>query len=371
MSNFKTKYFLLILVAFGILLFAGFSGTFPDQPKSGFRAMEGNLVTHYFEDKTDSLSGPELYELRNENGLPIWFGRHIFKDVCMTGECKMIRLWLFWDGAGNYLGMEIPENEPLTKSDHTEFEAADYAKLEDILRDTASILKKLSSDDLIIVPDSIDPFKAYEVDGYTAATQPALSEVVVKDAVYTCHTLWHTVYGPTRRAVSDILDEKISADYLSLLFQSENPALMAWAVSGVEKSPDLHEAFYPLVLSVISSEHSSLPDQALNYFIPSRLSGFDEQMNLAKIIPEVGVQKKYDIIWKLVETGNVHELVVLQLLQYFDNQEIGVGSLNLIYRLVLPEYISRNDEVRELLQKLSSHENAYIRNLTMKVLNRD
>jgi hypothetical protein len=129
-----------------------------------------------------------LFELQNENGLPIWFGRHIFKDVCISGECKMIRLWLFWDGAGNYLGLQIPEQEPLTKSDHTPFEPEDYDKLEDILRDTASILKDLKPEDLIIVPDTIDAYKAYEVDGYTAATQPALAEVMVKDAVYTCHT---------------------------------------------------------------------------------------------------------------------------------------------------------------------------------------
>ena len=56
-------------------------------PTNGFWAMEGTLVTHYFEDKTDSLSGPELFELQDENGLPIWFGRHIFKDVCISGKC--------------------------------------------------------------------------------------------------------------------------------------------------------------------------------------------------------------------------------------------------------------------------------------------
>jgi hypothetical protein len=198
----KIKYYLLFPVVFGMLLFGGFSPPFPERPQTGFWTMEGTLVTHFFEETTDSLSGPELFELQNEDGLPIWFGRHIFKDVCISGECKMIRLWLFWDGAGNYLGMQIPEEEPLTKSDHTEFEPEDYEKLGNILRDTASVLKGLKPEDLIIVPDSIDPYKAYEVDGYTAATQPALAEVVVKDAVYTCHTLWHTVYGPVQTKFS-------------------------------------------------------------------------------------------------------------------------------------------------------------------------
>jgi hypothetical protein len=39
--------------------------------------------------------------------------------------------------------------------------------------------------------------------------------------------------------------------------------------------------------------------------------------------------------------------------------------------MVLPDYVSHNDEIRGFLQKLAGHENAYIRNLTMKVLIRN
>ena len=118
----KTKDSFPVLAAMLLLLFPGFQNPFPERPQTGFWAMEGELVTHHFEEKADSLSGPELFELRDQSGLPVWFGRYIFKDVCISGECKMIRLWLFWDGAGNYLGMQVPEKEPLTKSDHTLFE---------------------------------------------------------------------------------------------------------------------------------------------------------------------------------------------------------------------------------------------------------
>ena len=101
----------------------------------------------------------------------------------------MIRLWIFWDGAGNYLGHQLHADKPLTKSDHTKFEATDYLKLDNILKDTTSVLKRLKQEQLIIMPDKPELLK---VDGYTAPTQPTLAEVVVKGAVYTCHTLWHT-----------------------------------------------------------------------------------------------------------------------------------------------------------------------------------
>jgi hypothetical protein len=362
------NYLMQAIAVILLLLCASFGGHQSNRQAKGFLNMKGILTIHSFTtDKIDSLSGQEILELQDTTGITLWFGRQIYKDVCMTGQCKMIRLWLFWDGAGNYLGFEVPDDEPFTKSDHTEFEIHDYDKLHTILSDTSSILKNLKTEDLTVEEKEKNP---YEVDGYTAATQPGIKEVVVKDAVYTCHTLWHTVYGPTRDEVLAILDERISEDYLRLLFNSGNPALMSRAISCVEKFPDFHRAFYPIILDAVLSEHPPLSEQALSYFMPSRLSGFDEQMQLANLIPGVGTQKKYDIIWKLVESGKVHEPVVLQLLKYFDNQEIGVGSLNLVYRMVSSEYINRDGEIKSLLQKLAGHENAYIRNLTLKVLNR-
>lgn len=357
-----------VIAAFLLLLMASFGSKQPERPSNSYLAMKGILTKHTFTaDLLDSLSGQEILELQDTTGITLWFGRQIYKDVCMTSQCKMIRLWLFWDGAGNYLGFQVPDDEPFTKSDHTEFETLDYDKLHAILADTSSILKNLKTEDLTVEEKEKNP---YEVDGYTAATQPGIKDVVVKDAVYTCHTLWHTVYGPSRGAVLAILEERISEDYLRLLFNSGNPSLVARAISCVEKRPDFHRVFYPMILDAVLSEHPPLSEQALNYFLPSQLSGYDEQMQLANLIPGVGAQKKYDIIWKLVESGKVHETVVLQLLKYFDSQEIGVGSLNLVYRMVSPEFFNRDGEIKSLLQKLAGHKNAYIRNLTLKVLNR-
>lgn len=361
------KYLLATLVAAGSLLLSGFSDTFPERPQTGYWAMEGTLITHHFEEKTDSLSGPELFELQDENGLPIWFGRHIFKDVCISGECKMIRLWLFWDGAGNYFGMQVPEQEPLTKSDHTEFEPADYEKLNNILRDTASILKTLKQDDLIIVPDSIDP---YEVDGYTAATQPTLAEVVVKDAVYTCHTLWHTVYGPVQTEIFNLLENYISKDFLSNMFESKKPEYISWAIKSVENHSEFHAGFYPEIMEYISSENAALANQALGYFRSELLADTTIQLQLVQVMEDENTDMsiKYEILWKLIGNGEVHAKAVLNLLELFAGQKIGVGAYNLILRLVSPEHVRENEQIAQLLTQLSENENGYVRNLTKRKL---
>jgi len=363
---FIKKYLLATLVGCGILL----SGTIPDRPQTGFWAMEGTLKTHIFEDKTDSLSGPELFELQDENGLPVWFGRHTFKDVCISGECKMIRLWMFWDGAGNYLGIQVPEEEPLTKSDHTPFEPEDYEKLEGILRDTASILKDLKQEDLIVVPDTIDPYMAYEVDGYTAATQPALAEVVVKDAVYSCHTLWHTVYGPVQTKIYRILENRLNNDFLGKIFQSKKPEYISWAIESIQNHPEFHTVFYPEIMAYISSENAVLANQALAYFRPELLADTTIQLQLVQTMEDADTDMsiKYEILWKLIGNGEVHPKAVLNLLELFAGQKIGVGAYNLILRLVSPEHIHGNEEIAQLLTQLSENENGYVRNLTKRKL---
>jgi hypothetical protein len=118
-------------------------------------------------DKTDSLSAQEIVELRDSEGIPIWFYCDIFKTVCLTKECRMVRLRIYWNGAGNYAGMQIPKNEPLTKSEHSEFKPEDYKKLDRILSDSLSILKGLKLKDLII--ENEDKNKS-QVDALSGAT---------------------------------------------------------------------------------------------------------------------------------------------------------------------------------------------------------
>jgi len=356
-----------VLLWFAIFFLTSFSANY----SIDFWTMEGTLVTHHFIDQTDSLSGPELLELQDENGLPIWFGRHIFKDVCISGECKMIRLGLFWDGAGNYLGMQISEDEPLTKSDHTKFEPEDYKKLDNILRDTASILKTLKQEDLVVIPDSIDPHKAYQVDGYTAATQPALEEVVVKDAVYTCHTLWHTVYGPVQNEIHQIQENRISEKFLAQMFGSKKPEYISWATESVGKHPEYHAGFYPQIMEFISSENSALANMGLGYFQPELLADAAIQLQLVQIMADSGtdISIKYEILWKFIGTDRIHERTVLNLLELFADQKIGVGAYNLILRLVTPEHINENEQIVQILDHLSEDKNGYVRNLTKRKLN--
>ena len=365
MIKFRTKYFTPFLVAVVILIFTGFSSVFSERSRTDFLTMEGNRLTHHFEETGDSLSGHEIFELQDADGIPIWFGRNIHKDVCISGECKMVHLWLFWDGAGNYLGLQTPENEPLTKSDHTLFEPEDYEKIEEILRDTTSILKTLAQDDLIVVPDTIDP---YEVDGYTAATQPTLAEVVVKDAVFTCFTLWHTVYGPVQTEIFRLLESRTNREFLEKMFESNNPGYTVWAINSLKKHPEFHAEFNSKVLHFIQSENNDVAFHALSYYRPELLADSSIQQQLVRVIKDADQSVLYEILWKFIGFGQISSGTVLTLLETFSNQQIGVGAYNLILKLIKPEHLTEKEEIVRLLTKLSENENAYVRNLTIKTL---
>lgn len=328
--------------------------------------MEGIQIRHPFPDKRDSLSGQEIIELQDENGLSIWFSRYFFKDVCMLRQCRMIRLWLFWDGAGNYLGMHLFDDEPLTKSDHTLFTEEDYKKLDRILRDTQSILKDLTPEDLEIEIESDDPNLP---DAISSATLPALQEVMVKDAVYTCHTLWHTVYGPTANHIQELLMNRTSKSYLEQLFLHDNPLYTTLAVKLTAKNPEYHEAFYPLVANAIKSADPYLSGQALAYFQPEMVKNTSVQRLLVGVIPDVPPHTRNDIIWKLVDIIETDLEALADLFDLFENGKIGTGSLNLLLQLVEAEHL-KDERITTALQRLASNENAYIRNLTTNLLNR-
>ena len=362
---FIRKYHLPVWIAVVVFLLTAFSDVNKEIPKTGFWAMKGTLVTHVFEDKTDSLSGPEIYELLDSTGITIWFGRHIFKDVCISGKCKMIRLWIFWNGTGNYLGHQLLPREPLTKSDHTLFVDADYRKLDNILKDSTSILKRLKQEELIIMPENKE---LLNVDGYTAATQPTLAEVVVKDAVYSCHTLWHTVYGPVQKNIFEILESRISTEYLTLLFENENPEYISWAIESVVKHPEYHADFYPQIMEFISSENSALANKALSYFQPELLADTVIQLQLIQVIPDSDASIKYEILWKFTGVNQIHPKVVVNLLEMFISQELSIGTYNLILRLITPEHLNDNEQIVQILNILSENENGYIRNMSKKAL---
>jgi len=353
---------LVVLVEF-IFLFSVINSEAKSHATS-FDAMRGTRYSHMIADKTDSQSAQEIIELRNENGLPLWFSRDIYKTVCLNTQCRKVHLLIYWDGAANYLGMQLHKNEPLTKTDHKKFGQNDYEKLDGILSNPLSVLKVLKIEDLTI--NSADK-KKNKVDAYSGATAPALSEFVVKDAVYTCYTLWHTVYGTTRDKIDSILEQRTDVRYLRLLFEQKDPQYSIWAIDYIEKHPKYQQAFYRQIINLINSEDIDLSRKTLHYFVPDRLSDAATQKEMAFLLEKASAPNKFEIIMLFAALPKVTNDAILIMLEQFKNRKIGTGLLEYIGNLIQPVHL-KDSRIVEELKSISEDKNQFVRNIAQKLL---
>ena len=337
----------LVFVGFSLLVLPASNET-----GSGYRmpmgtdffGMEGTRVTHPLPLTEDSLSAKEILELQDSNGVTKWFARFFYKDICIYGICRMAKFWIFWDGAANYLGYQLHDNEPLTKSDHVDFLPADYVRLHEILADTASILKDLNYDDLAIEIVNEDEVEntLFRADAYSRATPPALSEYVVKDAVFTCYTLWQTVYGETRLEIERIFEERVNAEYLAHLFEGDNVQKMI-ALDEIKKNPILFMKFEPIVLSIVSSGETSVARKALSALSANYLRDPENQLKLVSLLGEVAPETRYEIYYKLQSLENVSPEAVLLLLDKHVSDGFGTGEMNQILRIISKLMVKEED----------------------------
>uniref|UniRef100_UPI003216C7CC hypothetical protein n=1 Tax=uncultured Draconibacterium sp. TaxID=1573823 RepID=UPI003216C7CC len=81
----------------------------------------------------DTIPNKTLLIYNDANGYPVKYARHVITGVCIEGECRFVRINLFWNPTGRYLGFELPDGEFLSKTKHVAFKQADYNQINDIL----------------------------------------------------------------------------------------------------------------------------------------------------------------------------------------------------------------------------------------------
>lgn len=324
-----------------------------------------NIVTHYFDDKEDPLSSPELFELRDQENITLLFGRFIRKEVCITGECRMVQLWIFWDGVGQFLGLHTPDGHPLTKADHLPFTSLDYELLHNILDDTASILKELSPEDLI---SSQPETFSNNLDAITSATVSVLSDVVVKDAAYTCFALWHTVYGPVRQEILRILREKLDESYLKHHLESEHSNDINWALNELKYLPEYQRKLLPQIIQLLSLSDVNVGHMTLNYLKPKIFGDSLVHDAVVSVFPKLSDELKYELLWHFVSENRVSNEMLYTLLGMFEEGKFEPGHLRLIYGVIQRNQLTENDKIRDQITRLLDHENSYVQTLTAKFL---
>lgn len=163
--------------------------------------------------------------------IPSYYSSNIFTQVCETGECKPVRIILFWDLLGQYLHYELPEGAVLTKLDHIPFTAEDYRKFKSVLADPHSVLEDFQMDELT---GSKEKAEVTDIDGITGATPKTITNAIVEGAVYTCYTLWHLAHGKIRDQIIQITDSVATPGWiLNEFIRSDDIDLRHWATKKI------------------------------------------------------------------------------------------------------------------------------------------
>lgn len=167
-----------------------------------------------FEIRDDTGHPVEVVSLEDNNGILYWY-RRLETPVCLTGECKLIDIGIYWYFNGDFLGLEVYD-EPLTKTDHSVFGDQDYQKLLSILENDWSILREYDREGLLN-----EDYE--EIDGSSGATKKEIAEESVTGAVYTTYTIWHLIYvGENEQIALLTLDQLNNPERLKKFVESDN-----------------------------------------------------------------------------------------------------------------------------------------------------
>lgn len=201
----------------------------------------------------------------------------------------------------------------------------------------------------------------------TSATQPSLKEYLVRNAAYTCYTLWHTVYGSTRNEIVRLLEERADENYLKLIFENNDAVYLRWVIDFIGRNPEYHSTFYRQLIDLIKSKDEITSQRAMNYFSKDRLSNTTLQKELILSFEDFGYQRKFELLWKFSEVQYIDNKVILHLLDLFENDQINASLLGYAYKLIRQENLE-DSRIKKKLKSFEVHINLYVRNITKKVL---
>ena len=183
---------------------------------------------------------------KDRNGFPVEYALSFEAHVCTDGECEAVELTMIWNVIGDFQRLTYPPGKPFTKKDHVPFTAADYAKLDRILKDRASILESWTLDYLEQPEQLTDG-----VDAMTSPTPATVRDSVIQDAAYTSWALWHWANGSIVSKLRDITKQNCTPEYLNHMLIGEDSRCADFALAYVMEQHPADPQFVQNVVCIL------------------------------------------------------------------------------------------------------------------------
>ncbi len=298
----------------------------------------------------DTVAGDTLAVYRIPQGILQGYSRDISTGVCIDGECRRLRITLFWTATGRYWGFVLPEGEFLSKTEHVPFKEEDYRRLHEILANPNSVLQQYRMDELITG-------KKEEVDGISAATLAAVKQEVVPDAVYTTYTLWHLIYGETQKEIRNYTCSRLSDQLAAELLKSPDFEDKYWTLENMGPKLQWSSPFRDQMAGLILNDQGILAVQALAAVPDSLLGREDFQNRLISGFSQIAYLNRRKLLERLgkgirIHTGAAHALAAQM-------PQMNAELVGLTLKLFEKQSIS-DEQTAGLIASLLDHDNPFI-----------
>ncbi|WP_146624407.1 hypothetical protein [Larkinella arboricola] len=266
-------------------------------------SLQPDTVQAYIVDFKDDVDNDTLFQARSKEGYPVLYFRKIKTSVCFDNKCRLLDIVVYWNVTGRYLGYELPKGEFLSKTEHEPFKPEEYTRLSDLLSDPLSPLANFSYEELVPKPASA----AGDLDAVSSATAKNVLDYVVEGAVYTTYKLWHIVYGPAQKEVTDLTEKRLSPGFLLKILESPDASDKLWALNHIRGYVELTPELQNVLLGFIDNNQFNRAERAIHALSPEALKNDALQLALLEKYGRVNYALKNQLITKLKEAPQLSE----------------------------------------------------------------
>lgn len=212
-----------------------------------------------------------LLQMQDQHGYPREYSMVVDSVICTEHLCKVAKVTMAWDALGRYQSYALAADSVLEKANTTDtksssknqawapFTPDDHAKLDRILRDSESILRKQRLSDLTGFRDKS------KLDGITGATPKTIRDSVVQGAALSSYHLWHWANGEVSAAARELTHQSCSEEMLRHFLFSDKSHYVLFALEHLQRHKLFTPSLVKAVIDVCSSGDQDRIDRGLAY----------------------------------------------------------------------------------------------------------
>lgn len=309
----------------------------------------------------DPPEGEEIFLVRTSSGTPLHYYMELHTGVCFDNKCRPLKIVVYWNITGRYLGFELLDGEFLSKYDHEPFTLKEYEQLHSLLADPFLPLRNYAFEELVKNPDQVND----SVDGVSGATAKEVLDYVVEGAAYTTHKLWYVVHGPIQQQVISLTESKLDAFFYNKILQSRNQSDRTWALERVALLSELDDSVIDTLIKILLEGEYFQSYLLLKSLSSDQLESENLQLQLFNLIGKVDAGIENMIFDTLAEAPRLNQTVV-------DNSISILPTLSGAQLVRLLKLYSHHQvkqaELNEELSRMIPNENSFVENQVLQFL---